>query len=52
MNSLPTEVPMAWNSGIVTYWMPTYGTGSAVGWVGSAFCIIFKVIRANGAAFR
>ena len=46
----PTCVPMDWNSGMATNWTPVYGTGCAVGWVGSAARIALSVSSANGAA--
>src|SRR6267378_1486132 len=46
----PTWVPMDWNSGMATNWTPVYGTGFAVGWVGSAARMALSVNSAKGAA--
>ena len=50
-NCWPTAVARPWNSGIATNWIPTYGTGFTVGWVGSAELIDSRVSLAKGAAF-
>ena len=41
---------MDWNSGMATNWTPVYGTGCAVGWVGSAARMALSVSSAKGAA--
>ncbi|MNO07576.1 hypothetical protein D3C81_2298380 [compost metagenome] len=47
---LPTWVPMPWNSGMVTNWMPMYGTGLVPCLLGSAALSDSSVTLANGAA--
>src|SRR5712672_1704900 len=49
-NCWPTAVPMAWNSGMATNWIPTYGTGFTVGWAGSAELLVAQATNFFAAA--